>query len=213
MRIANRATSLQSIRSTVVADDDNYVINGQKMFISNGQQADIIIVVAKTDPTEKAKGVSLIVVETKDLKGFTRDRNLDKIGMKMQDTSELFFADVRVPKANFLGSVEGMGFIQLMQELPRERLILAAGSMAIMQASLDMTIDYVKQRKAFGKRVMDFQNTRFKLAEGQTLSTMAYVFMEKHTELMIADRLDIPTAVMAKWWITKEQFNMTDDCL
>ena len=183
------------------------------MFISNGQQADIIVLVAKTDPTEKAKGVSLIVVETKDLSGFKRGRNLDKIGMEMQDTSELFFADVRVPKANLLGPVEGMGFIQLMQELPRERLILAAGSAAIMQASLDLTIDYVKQRKAFGKRVMDFQNTRFKLAEGQTLSVLAQVFMEKCTELMIDGKLDIPTAAMAKWWVTKEQFNVTDDCL
>jgi acyl-CoA dehydrogenase len=206
-------SDLQSIRTTAIADGDDYVINGQKMFISNGQQADIIIVVAKTDPTEKAKGVSLIVVETKDLKGFTRGRNLDKIGMEMQDTSELFFADVRVPKANLLGPVEGMGFIQLMQELPRERLILAVGSMAIMQQSLDLTIDYVKQRKAFGKRIMDFQNTRFTLAEGQTLSTIAYIFMEKCTELMIAGKLDIPTAAMAKWWVTKEQFNITDDCL
>lgn len=206
-------SDLQSIRTTAIADGDDYVINGQKMFISNGQQCDIIIVAAKTDPSEKGKGVSLIVVETKDLEGFSRGRNLDKIGLKAQDTSELFFQDVRVPKSNLLGKKEGMGFAQLMQELPRERLILAAGSVAVMQTSVDLTLDYVKQRKAFGKRIMDFQNTRFTMAEAQTLSTLGYVFMEKCTELMIAGKLDIATAAMAKWWITKEQFNITDDCL
>lgn len=206
-------SDLQSIRTTAIADGNDYVINGQKMFISNGQLCDIIIVVAKTDPSEKAKGVSLIVVETKDLKGFTRGRNLDKIGLEAQDTSELFFADVRVPKANLLGAEEGMGFLQLMRQLPRERLVLAASSVAIMQASIDMTLDYVKQRKAFGKRVMDFQNTRFKMAEAQTLATLGYVFMEKCTELMIAEKMDVATAAMAKWWITEEQFNITNDCL
>lgn len=206
-------SDLQSIRTTAIADGDDYVINGQKMFISNGQQCDIIVLVAKTDPAEKAKGVSLIVLETKDLQGFSRGRNLDKIGMEAQDTSELSFVDVRVPKANLLGMEEGQGFLQLMQQLPRERLILAAASVAIMQKSIDLTLDYVKQRKAFGKTVMDFQNTRFTLAEAQTKSTLAYAFMEKCTDLMIAGKVDIVTAAMAKWWITKEQFNITDDCL
>lgn len=206
-------SDLQAIRTTAIADGDDYIINGQKMFISNGQQCDIIVLVAKTDPTEKAKGVSLIVVETKDLEGFTRGRNLDKIGMEAQDTSELFFADVRVPRANLLGTSEGTGFIQLMQQLPRERLILAAGSVAIMQKSIDLTLDFVKQRKAFGRRVMDFQNTRFKLAEAQTNATIAYAFMEKCTDMIIEGKLDVKTAAMAKWWITKEQFTITDDCL
>lgn len=206
-------SDLQSVRTTAIADGDEYVINGQKMFISNGQQADLVVVVAKTDPSEKAKGLSLIVVETTDLPGFSRGRNLDKIGLAAQDTSELFFSDVRVPKANLLGTVEGTGFYQLMQQLPRERLIIAAASVAIMQASIDTTLDYAKQRKAFGKRVMDFQNTRFKMAEAQTLATLGYVFMEKCTELLIAGKLDVATAAMAKWWITEEQFNITDDCL
>lgn len=206
-------SDLQAIRTTAIADGDDYVINGQKMFISNGQLADIIVLVAKTDPNEKAKGVSLIVVETKDLAGFSRGRNLDKVGMEAQDTSELFFSDVRVPRANLLGESEGLGFMQLMQQLPRERLILAAGSVALMERSLEITLDYVKQRKAFGKRVLDFQNTRFKLAEAKTLLTVSYVFVEKCTELMLEGKVDLATAAMAKWWVTKEQFNVTDDCL
>lgn len=209
----NTGSDLQAIQTTAIADGDDYVINGQKMFISNGQQADLIVLVAKTNPQEKAKGVSLIVVETQGLEGFTRGRNLDKIGLESQDTSELFFSDCRVPKANLLGPLEGMGFFQLMQQLPRERLILAAGSVAALQASFDHTLSYVKERKAFGRRVLDFQNTRFKMAEAQTISTVAYAFMEKCTELMIAGKLDVATAAMAKWWITKEQFNVTDDCL
>lgn len=206
-------SDLQSVRTTAIADGDEYVINGQKMFISNGQQCDIIVVVAKTDPSEKGRGVSLIVVETKDLEGFTRGRTLDKIGMEAQDTSELFFDNVRVPRANLLGPSEGAGFIQLMQQLPRERLILAAASVAIMDRSLEVTLEYVKGRKAFGKRIMDFQNTRFKLAEAQSVATIAHIFMEKCTELMLADKLDVQTAAMAKWWICTEQFKITDECL
>ena len=209
----NTGSDLQSIRTTAIADGDDYVIKGQKIFITNGQQANLIVVVAKTDPNEKAKGVSLIVVETDQVQGFARGRNLDKIGLHSQDTSELFFDEVRVPKSNLLGKAEGAGFMQLMQQLPQERLLIAIASVASMEMSLKLTTDYVKERKAFGKRVMDFQNTRFTLAEGQTEALMARVFVEKCTELHIQRKLDAATAAMAKWWITDHQFELTDRCL
>ncbi|TJY65342.1 acyl-CoA dehydrogenase [Sinimarinibacterium sp. CAU 1509] len=206
-------SDLQSVRTTAIADGDDYIINGQKVFITNGQQAGLIIVVAKTNPEEKAKGVSLIVVETDKVDGFRRGRNLEKIGMHGQDTSELFFENVRVPKSNLLGPGEGMGFVQLMEQLPQERLIVAIAAVAAIELALDITTTYVKDRKAFGKRVIDFQNTRFQLAEARTEATLGRVLIERCTELLLVKKLDAVTAAMAKYWTTDKQFEIADLCL
>jgi acyl-CoA dehydrogenase len=206
-------SDLQSVRTTAIADGDDYVINGQKVFITNGQQAGLIIVVAKTNPDEKAKGVSLIVVETDKVESFRRGRNLEKIGMHGQDTSELFFENVRVPKSNLLGPGEGMGFVQLMEQLPQERLIVAIAAVAAIELALDITTTYVKDRKAFGKRVIDFQNTRFQLAEARTEATLGRVLVERCTDLLLIKKLDAVTAAMAKYWTTDKQFEIADLCL
>ncbi|MES0872685.1 acyl-CoA dehydrogenase family protein [Sinimarinibacterium thermocellulolyticum] len=206
-------SDLQSVRTTAIADGDEYVVNGQKVFITNGQQAGLIIVVAKTDPNEKAKGISLVVVETDKVSGFRRGRNLEKVGMHGQDTSELFFENVRIPKANLLGKGEGMGFVQLMEQLPQERLIVAWAAVAAMELALDLTTQYVKDRKAFGKRVIDFQNTRFQLAQARTEATLARVFVERCTEMLLDKKLDVVTAAMAKYWTTDKQFEIADLCL
>ncbi|HZP11707.1 MAG TPA: acyl-CoA dehydrogenase family protein, partial [Nevskiaceae bacterium] len=204
---------LQAVRTTAIADGDSYVINGSKVFITNGQQCGIIIVVAKTDPSAAGKGVSLVVVETDKVTGFRRGRNLDKIGMHGQDTSELFFENVRVPKLNLLGKLEGQGFAQLMQQLPQERLIVAVAAVATTEIALDLTTEYVKQRKAFGKPIMDFQNTRFSLAEARTEAALGRVFVEKCTELLLQKKLDPMTAAMAKYWTSDKQCEIADLCL
>ena len=206
-------SDLQAVRTTAIAEGDEYVINGSKVFITNGQQASLIVVVAKTNPTEKAKGVSLIMVETEKVQGFRRGRNLEKIGMHGQDTSELFFENVRVPKSNLLGKAEGMGFVQLMQQLPQERLIVALAAVAANELSLDLTPQYVKDRKAFGKRILDFQNTRFKLAEARTEAMLGRILVERCTELLLLNKLDAVTAAMAKYWTTDKQFEIADLCL
>jgi acyl-CoA dehydrogenase len=206
-------SDLQAVRTTAIAEGDEYVINGQKVFITNGQQAELIIVVAKTDPTADGKGVSLLVVETGKVTGFRRGRNLEKVGMHGQDTSELFFENVRVPKANLLGKMEGQGFIQLMQQLPQERLIVAVAAVAAIELALDLTTQYVKERKAFGRRVLDFQNTRFSIAEARTEAALGRVFVERCTELLLQKKLDPVTAAMAKWWTTDKQFEIADLCM
>jgi acyl-CoA dehydrogenase len=206
-------SDLQAVRTTAIAEGNEYVINGSKVFITNGQQASLIIVVAKTNPNEKAKGVSLLVVETDKVEGFRRGRNLEKVGMHGQDTSELFFENVRIPKTNLLGKAEGMGFVQLMQQLPQERLIVALAAVAAIELALDMTTQYVKDRKAFGKRILDFQNTRFQLAEKRTEAMLGRILMERCTELLIAGKLDAVTAAMAKYWTTDKQFEIADLCL
>ncbi len=206
-------SDLQAVRTTAIEDGGDYVVNGQKVFITNGQQAGLIIVVAKTNPNEKAKGVSLVVVETDRVEGFRRGRNLEKVGMHGQDTSELFFENVRIPKTNLLGKVEGMGFLQLMEQLPQERLIVALAAVAAIELALDITTTYVKDRKAFGKRVIDFQNTRFKLAEARTEAMLGRVLIERCTELLLQRKLDPVTAAMAKYWTTDKQFEIADLCL
>jgi len=206
-------SDLQSVRTTAIADGDEYVLNGSKVFITNGQQAGLIIVVVKTDTTEKAKGISLVVVEPDKVTGFRRGRNLEKVGMHGQDTSELFFENVRIPKSNLLGKTEGQGFMQLMQQLPQERLIVALAGVAAIELALDMTTQYCKDRKAFGRSIIDFQNTRFKLAEARTEATLARVFVEKCTELLLINKLDAATAAMSKYWITDKQFEIIDLCL
>jgi len=188
-------------------------LQGSKSFITNGQLANFIIVVAKTDPAEGAKGTSLICLETDGAEGFERGRNLHKIGMEANDTSELFFNDVKVPLENAIGGSEGMGFVQLMQQLPQERLNIAVQGVAAAERGLEATLDYVKQRKAFGKRVIDFQNTQFKLAEVKTKLTVAKVFVDHCIGLHLKGQLDAATASMAKYWVTDIQGETIDEML
>lgn len=206
-------SDLQGIKTTAKKDGNEYVINGSKTFITNGQTANLIIVVAKTDPTQGAKGTSLIVVETDGADGFRRGRNLDKVGQDAQDTSELFFEDVRVPLTNVLGGDEGRGFIQLMQQLASERLQIAMQGVAMMERALTQTASYVKERKAFGKPLIDFQNTQFKLAECKTKATVAKVFVDHCIEQLLAGKLDAATASMAKYWVSDVQCEVVDECL
>src|SRR4051794_26238720 len=196
-------SDLQSIRTTAVRDGDDYIVNGSKTFITNGINADLVIVVAKTDPAGGAKGTSLIVVE-RDMPGFTRGRNLEKIGLKAQDTAELFFSDVRVPAANLLGQENG-GFFHLMGALPQERLAIAVYAVAAVELVLEQTLEYCKTRKAFGKPIGSFQNTRFALAEMATEATIARAFIDKCIRLHGEGRLSISDAAMAKWWTTELQ--------
>ena len=206
-------SDLQGIRTTAVKDGNHYLINGSKTFITNGQHANLIIVVVKTDPSKGAKGTSLMVLETEELEGFRRGRNLDKVGLKANDTSELFFDDVRIPTSNMLGAEEGLGFFQLMQELPQERLLIANQAICAIERALALTVDYVKERKAFGKSVMDFQNTQFKLAELKTEATIARVFVDNCVAQHLISKLDQTTASMAKYWVTDLQCKVMDECL
>lgn len=206
-------SDLQGVKTSAVKDGNHYKINGSKTFITNGQHANLIVVVTKTDPSAGAKGTSLIVVETDDLEGFERGRNLDKIGYKANDTSELFFNDVRVPTANLLGTEEGRGFVQLMEQLPQERLLIANQAICCIERALMLTIDYVKERKAFGKAVIDFQNTQFKLAELKTDATVARVFVDNCVAQHLEGKLDATTASMAKYWLTDLQCKVMDECL
>jgi len=206
-------SDLQSIRTTALRDGDGYRINGSKTFISNGQIADFIVVVAKTDPSQGGRGVSLMIVETDQAQGFRRGKKLDKIGLDAQDTSELFFDDVWVPKENLLGMEEGKGFRQLMAELPRERLLIAIGAVITMERALAETIEYVKNRKAFGQRLMDFQNTQFKLADAKAKATVAKVFVNDCIAKVLDGKLDDTTAAIAKMWATETEWQIVDDCL
>ncbi|MEU2104233.1 acyl-CoA dehydrogenase family protein [Nocardia sp. NPDC019255] len=205
-------SDLQNVKTKAIRDGDEYVVNGSKTFITNGSQADLIIVVAKTDTSEGASGISLILVEA-DRPGFRRGRVLDKVGQKGQDTSELFFEDVRVPVSNLLGTQEGQGFVQLMQQLPQERLIIAVGSVAGMEAALEVTLRYTKERHAFGKPLFAFQNTKFTLAEAATETRVARVFLDDCIMRHLRGELDIPTVAMAKWWTTDRAMAVADECL
>jgi len=205
-------SDLQSVRTTARRQGNSYVINGQKTFITNGQTADLIIVVARTGGPG-AKGLSLIVLETAGNQGFKRGRNLDKIGVHASDTSELFFEDAVAPFENLLGEEEGQGFKQLMQQLPQERLIIAVGAVASMERAVRLTTEYTKERKAFGQPIIDFQNTAFKLAERKTEATIARVFLDWCIERLIAGDFDAVTASMAKWWCTQKQVETADECL
>jgi acyl-CoA dehydrogenase len=205
-------SDLQSVRTTAKRQGNSYVVNGQKTFITNGQTADLIIVVARTGGPG-AKGLSLIVVETERNDGFRRGRNLDKIGLHASDTSELFFEDAVAPPENLLGGEEGKGFAQLMQQLPQERLIIAICAVAAMERAIKLTVDYTKERKAFGQPIIDFQNTAFKLAERKTEAMIARVFVDWCVERLVAGDLDAVTASMAKWWCTQKQVETVDECL
>src|SRR6476646_2231721 len=204
---------LQGVRTTAKKSGNGYLLSGSKTFITNGQHANLIIVVAKTDASAGAKGVSLMVVETEDAPGFRRGRKLKKLGLDSADTSELFFEDVKLPAENLLGRDEGQGFYQLMKELPQERLIVAVHAVAMMERALALTIDYVKQRKAFGKKIMDFQNTQFVLAECKSEATIARVFHDHCIERYLGGTLDTVPASMAKYWLTDLQGRIIDRCL
>ena len=204
-------SDLQGTKTTAVLDGDHYILNGSKTFITNGQKAGLVIVVAKTDPSAGSKGISLFLVEA-DLPGFSKGKNLNKLGLKAQDTSELFFQDVKVPKENLLGE-EGRGFIYLMQDLPQERLSIAVGAVANSQAILEATVTYTKERKAFGTSVASFQNTQFKLAELAAEVTSAEVFCDRCTELLLEDKLDSVTASKLKLLTTDLQCRVADECL
>ncbi|CAM8672541.1 acyl-CoA dehydrogenase family protein [Sphingobium sp.] len=206
-------SDLQAIRTTALKDGNGYRINGSKTFISNGQIADLIVVVAKTDPTKGARGVSLLVVETDEVEGFRRGQNLDKIGNEAQDTSELFFDDVWVPAQNLLGAEEGKGFFQLMAELPRERLLIAITSVIVMEKALALTIDYTKQRKAFGQPIFDFQNSQFKIAEMYSKARIARTFINDCIQKAIDGTLDDTTSAIAKLWATDTEWEIVDQCL
>jgi alkylation response protein AidB-like acyl-CoA dehydrogenase len=202
-------SDLQGITTTAVRDGDDYIVNGQKTFITNGIHSDLVIVVVKTDPEAKAAyGLSLLVVE-RGMPGFERGRNLDKIGLKAQDTAELFFTDVRVPATNLLGE-ENRGFFHLMDNLPQERLAIAVGAVAASERVLDQTIEYCKTRTAFGRPIGSFQHSRFVLAELATQVQIARVFVDRCILELNAGRLSVSDAAMAKWWTTELQLRVVD---
>jgi alkylation response protein AidB-like acyl-CoA dehydrogenase len=204
-------SDLQGLQTHARRDGDDWILNGSKTFITNGINADLVIVVARTDPDAGARGFSLLVVE-RGMKGFERGRNLDKIGMKAQDTSELFFDDVRVPARNLLGT-EGAGFIHLMEALPQERLSIAVVAVCAARKVLDLTVDYCKERKAFGKPIGAFQHTRFTLAEMETEVSIAEQYLDRAVAEHNAGRFDVKDAAMAKWWTTELQKRVVDQCV
>jgi acyl-CoA dehydrogenase len=207
-------SDLQAITTRAVRDGDDYVITGAKTFITNGGSADLVIIAAKTDPTQGASGVSLIVAEvTEDTPGFRRGRVLRKVGLKAQDTAELFFDEMRVPVANRLGPQEGSGFIQLIEQLAQERLLAAVVAVAIMELAVELTTAYTKDRQAFGKPLFALQNTRFELAECATLARVGRTFLDDCVVRHLKGELDIPTAAMAKYWLTDRQCEVVDRCL
>ena len=206
-------SDLQGIRTRAVRRGEHYVIDGSKTFISNGQVANLICLVVKTDSGAGAKGISLVMVETDELAGFRRGRTLDKIGQPGQDTSELFFDDCRVPADALLGGIEGAGFAQLMEQLPYERTLVALTGVAVIERAVRLTTEYARERKAFGKTLLEMQNTRFKLAEAKTIAHVGRVFIDSCIERYLAGTLDTATASMAKWWLTDMQCQVIDECL
>lgn len=204
-------SDLKAVQSRARRDGDDYIVNGAKTFITAGQSADLVVAVVKTDPSLGARGISLLVIEA-ETPGFERGRNLKKMGMQAQDTSELFFRDMRVPAANLLGE-EGQGFAMLMRQLPQERLSIAIGAQAAAQKAFDITVDYVKQRKAFGQAIIDFQNTRFKLAEMKANLTLGWTYIDRCIADHVAGALTVENAAIAKYWITEMQGRLVDQCL
>ncbi|QJF52182.1 acyl-CoA dehydrogenase family protein [Roseobacter ponti] len=206
-------SDVQNIKTRALKNGNAYRLSGQKTFITNGQHAGLILVAAKTDPGEGAKGVSLVALETEGAKGFQRGRNLEKIGLHASDTSELFFDDVEIPPENILGGTEGQGFYQMMQQLPQERLIIACGAQGAMEGGLTRTVTYCKEREAFGGPLTQFQNTRFKLAECATKTAVARAFLDECIREHLEGALTVEKAAMAKYWLTDTQGEILDDCL
>jgi acyl-CoA dehydrogenase len=206
-------SDLQGIKTRARRDHGDYVIDGAKTFISNGLHCGLLIIAARTGEEDGGKGLSLIVAETDDLAGFNRGRLLRKIGQHGQDTVELFFEEMRVPAENLLGPAEGQGFIQLMQQLPQERLVISITAVAAIETMLEQTLRYTQEREAFGRPIAAFQNTRFTLAERHTEATIARVFIDECIQRHLRGELDVQTAAMAKWWLTQKQCEVADDCL
>jgi acyl-CoA dehydrogenase len=206
-------SDVQSIKTRAVKEGNSYRLSGQKTFITNGQHANLIIVAAKTDPSQGAKGTSLVVVETDGADGFTRGRNLDKIGLKAGDTSELFFDNVEVAPENILGGEEGRGFYQMMQQLPQERLIIGCGAVGAMEGAIERTLAYCNEREAFGNSLMQFQNTRFQLAEAQTKTVVSRAFLDECIREHLKGELSVEKAAMAKYWLSDTQGEVLDICL
>ncbi|WP_286174065.1 acyl-CoA dehydrogenase family protein [Rhodobacter sp. NTK016B] len=206
-------SDVQRLKTRAVKDGNVYRVTGAKTFITNGQHADLVIVAAKTDPSQGARGVSLVAVETEGAEGFTRGRNLDKVGLKAGDTSELFFDNVPVPPENILGGAEGQGFYQMMQQLPQERLIIGVGAVGAMEGAVERTIAYCKEREAFGKPIIDFQNTRFKLAECKTNTVVARSFLDQCIGAHLTGALTVEMAAMNKYWLSDLQWQVLDECV
>ncbi|WP_339636983.1 acyl-CoA dehydrogenase family protein [uncultured Sulfitobacter sp.] len=206
-------SDVQRIKTKAIRDGNAYKLSGQKTFITNGQHANLIIVAAKTDPKEGSKGVSLVVVETDGAQGFQRGRNLDKIGLHAADTSELFFDNVEIPPENILGQDEGQGFYQMMQQLPQERLIIGCGAVGAMEGAVARTIQYCKEREAFGGPLTQFQNTRFQLAEVKTKTMVARAFLDECISEHLRGELTVDKAAMQKYWLTDTQGEVLDACL
>ena len=207
-------SDLQAIQTLARREGDEYAISGSKTFITNGMRAGLVCVAARTNPkTVGMRAISLIVVETDGLAGYRAGRPLEKVGMQQQDTCELFFDSVRVPAANLLGPSEGRGFAQLMEQLPYERLQIAVGAVAMAEQAVEITTRYVKERKAFGKPLLDLQNTRFKLAECKTRAQVGRVFLDSCIERYLAGRLDETSTAMAKYWLTEMQCRIVDECV
>lgn len=204
-------SDLQALRSHAILQDEHYVLNGSKTFISNGQHADLVVLAAKTDPQARAKGVSLLLVDTH-LAGFNKGSNLEKIGLHAQDTSELFFDQVKVPKEQLLGEA-GQGFAYMMQELPRERTAIAATALGAIHGSIDISIDYIQQRQAFGQALAQFQNSRFVLAQAKIEAQAVAAFYERNVELYMQNQLDVPTAAALKSFATDMQMKIADQLL
>jgi len=206
-------SDLQAVRTRADRTADGYVVNGSKTFISNGGQAGLVVLVAKTDPEQRARGVSLLLVETENLPGYRVGRVLDKMGLHAQDTAELFFDDVKLPADAVLGGVEGQGFFQLMSDLPYERTIIGVQAVAAMQGAYEATLAYVRERHAFGQAIAEFQNTRFKLAEVATHVKVARTYVDRCVNELMAGTLDAAGASMLKWWSTDLQNKVIDECL
>jgi acyl-CoA dehydrogenase len=206
-------TDLQRIKATAKLEGSAWRINGAKTFITNGMHAGLVCVAVKTGAEGGAKGISLLMVETEGTAGFRRGPLLDKMGQKTLDTTELFFDDVRVPADNLLGGEEGQGFVQLMQQLPRERMLIAVGAVATMQRAVAETLAYVRDRNVFGQPLLKMQNTRFKLAECETQAQVARAFVDDCIARLMRGELDVPTAAMAKWWTTETCCRIVDECL
>jgi acyl-CoA dehydrogenase len=207
-------SDLQAMKTTARRDGDHYLVNGSKTFITNGFHASLVCIAAKTDPKAAGpSGISLLVAETKDLPGYQVGRALEKLGRQGQDTCELFFENMRVPAANLLGPAEGKGFSQMMKQLPYERISIGVGAVATMERAVSITTKYVKERTAFGKPLIELQNTRFKLAECKTEAHISRVFIDDCIQRFLAGQLDAVTAAMAKYWLTDRQCHIVDECL
>jgi acyl-CoA dehydrogenase len=205
-------SDLKALRTRAVRDGEEYVIDGAKTFITNGFTANLLVVAVRTGDGG-SRGVSLVVLETENLPGFSVGRRLEKLGQHASDTAELFFDRVRVPAANLIGGKEGDGFVQLMSQLPYERLLLCVSAAAVIERAVELTVEYTQQRKAFGQTVADFQNTRFKLAECATLAHVVRTFLNDCTQRLLDGTLDDEAAYMAKWWCSEQQCKVTDECL